>query len=94
MKTRVSERKDLLSTFMFSRNGNMVTDLNKSINGTTGMDVVSGGAITYNHLNLPAVITVAGKGTITYTYDAAGNKLQKTVAETGQPGFLHTLHGV
>lgn len=69
----------------YDRNGNMITDLNKSISGTTGMDVISGGAITYNHLNLPAVITVAGKGTITYTYDAAGNKLQKTVAETGQP---------
>ncbi|NJO25925.1 MAG: hypothetical protein HC867_09440 [Bacteroidia bacterium] len=47
---------------------------NKAING-----------ITYNHLNLPSVITVTGKGTITYTYDAAGSKLQKTVAETGQP---------
>lgn len=28
---------------------------------------------------LPSVITVTGKGTISYTYDAAGNKLQKTV---------------
>ena len=34
---------------------------------------------------MPTVITVTGKGTISYTYDAAGNKLQKVVAETGQP---------
>jgi YD repeat-containing protein len=44
----------------------------------------------YNHLNLPQTITVrttggAVKGTITYTYDAAGNKLKKEVNETGQP---------
>jgi YD repeat-containing protein len=31
------------------------------------------------------VITVTGKGTITYTYDAAGNKLKKEINETGQP---------
>ena len=39
-------------------------------------------SITYNHLNLPLVITVTGKGTITYTYDAAGNKQKKVTAET------------
>lgn len=55
-------------------NGNMILDKNKKISN-----------ITYNHLNLPQVITVTGKGTITYTYDAAGNKLSKTVNETGQP---------
>src|SRR5262249_34824339 len=39
-------------------------------------------SITYNTLNLPSVITVTGKGTITYTYDAAGNKLQKITSES------------
>ena len=43
-------------------------------------------SITYNHLNLPQVITVTGKGTVTYTYDAAGNKLKKvTVDNTVSP---------
>jgi YD repeat-containing protein len=67
-------------------NGNLVTDLNKRLSGTTGLDLTSGGAITYNFLNLPSVITVknadgTNKGTITYIYDAAGNKLEKRVIE-------------
>jgi len=67
-------------------NGNLVTDLNKRLTGTTGTDLTSGGAITYNFLNLPSVITVknadgTSKGTITYIYDAAGNKLEKRVVE-------------
>jgi len=36
-------------------------------------------SITYNHLNLPLVITVTNKGTI--TYDAGGNKLRKVTAD-------------
>ena len=39
-------------------------------------------SITYNHLNLPLLITVTGKGTIAYTYDAAGNKQKKVTTET------------
>jgi len=51
--------------------------------------VTSGGAITYNHLNLPVQITVkneagtANKGTIVYTYSASGTKLRKVVTEPG-----------
>ena len=60
--------------YSYDVNGNLNLDKNKNIS-----------AITYNYLNLPESITVTGKGTITYTYDAAGNKLQKQVAETGQP---------
>ncbi len=52
--------------YSYDVNGNLTLDKNKSIS-----------SITYNHLNLPQVITVTGKGTITYTYDAAGNKLKK-----------------
>ncbi|MBX2924077.1 MAG: hypothetical protein KF746_17895 [Chitinophagaceae bacterium] len=57
--------------YTYDVNGNLSSDQNKAIS-----------SITYNHLNLPVVITVTGKGTITYTYDAAGNKLKKTAAET------------
>ncbi len=57
--------------YTYDVNGNLTADLNKAIS-----------SITYNHLNLPLVITVTGKGTITYTYDAAGNKQRKVTAET------------
>jgi len=50
--------------------GNMTSDQNKGIY-----------SITYNYLNLPEVIEIPGKGTITYTYDAAGNKLSKIINE-------------
>ncbi|HEX7903418.1 MAG TPA: DUF6443 domain-containing protein [Chitinophagaceae bacterium] len=60
--------------YAYDANGNLTLDNNKNISD-----------ITYNHLNLPQQITVTGKGTITYTYDATGNKLKKEVNETGQP---------
>ncbi|MEI9942915.1 MAG: DUF6443 domain-containing protein [Chitinophagaceae bacterium] len=66
--------------YMYDANGNMTSDVNKSIS-----------SITYNYLNLPSVITVTGKGTITYTYDAAGNKLKKeTVDNTVTPAKTTT----
>jgi RHS repeat-associated protein len=73
----------------YDKNGNLVTDRNKYIDGTTGIDVTSGGAITYNYLNLPINISVnnsngTAKGSIQYQYDAGGNKLSKTVTENGQ----------
>lgn len=56
--------------YSYDVNGNLTLDNNKGIT-----------SITYNYLNLPSVITIAGKGTITYTYDAAGNKLKKEVTD-------------
>lgn len=68
--------------YQYDGNGNMVKDLNKDLvayNGSNG--------ITYNHLNLPSLVTVRGensnKGTIEYTYDALGTKLKKTTTEGG-----------
>jgi hypothetical protein len=71
--------------YFYDPNGNLVKDYNKGIgNGSTN-------GITYNYLNLPTVITVPGKGTITYTYDAAGNKLRKeTVDNTVSPSLTTT----
>ena len=61
-----------ITDYSYDVNGNLTLDHNKAIS-----------SITYNHLNLPHVITVTGKGTITYTYDAAGNKLKKVTVENG-----------
>lgn len=50
--------------YSYDLNGNLIADNNKEIS-----------SIGYNYLNLPGSITVTGKGTIAYTYDAAGTKL-------------------
>jgi len=55
--------------YQYDGNGNLVKDANKSIS-----------QITYNDLNLPVTITM-GKGTITYSYDAAGSKYSKQTTE-------------
>lgn len=60
--------------YSYDVNGNLINDNNKDISG-----------ITYNFLNLPQVITVTGKGSIEYIYDATGVKLKKIVHETGKP---------
>jgi RHS repeat-associated protein len=54
--------------YTYDNNGNMTSDANKGITG-----------ITYNHLNLPKLVTINGQN-ITYTYDAAGTKLRKVVS--------------
>ena len=47
------------SEYTYDKNGNMLTDSNKSITG-----------ITYNALNLPKQITFSSGDKINYTYDA------------------------
>lgn len=72
-------KSNTTADYAYDVNGNMVKDLNKDIGSSTAS------GIQYNHLNLPYKITVndsAGiKGTITYIYDAIGNKLDKKVTE-------------
>ncbi|WP_228235550.1 DUF6443 domain-containing protein [Allomuricauda sp. M10] len=54
--------------FWYDTNGNLTKDDNKEIT-----------SISYNHLNLPTLISTAS-GTISYVYDAMGTKLKKTVS--------------
>lgn len=56
--------------YSYDANGNMIADQNKDIHG-----------IIYNHLNLPVQITFSGttNGTISYLYNALGQKVKKTV---------------
>lgn len=76
-----------VTDYTYDDNGNLVKDLNKDL----GRDVAGSNGTTpgiiYNHLNLPyqvKVYTAANveKGTITYIYDALGNKLEKRVDES------------
>ena len=62
-----------LPDFVYDAAGNLIRDRNKKIT-----------AITYNHLNQPKEIMVSNEtysGSISYLYDAQGNKLQKQVME-------------
>jgi RHS repeat-associated protein len=59
--------------YEYDVNGNLTKDNNKAIS-----------SISYNHLNLPQIINITGKGSIEYVYDASGNKLKKIVHETGK----------
>lgn len=58
--------------YAYDKNGNMISDANKGIT-----------SISYNHLNLPRVVTFTGGRSITYTYDAAGMKLAKSTDDNG-----------
>ena len=55
------------SNYLYDANGNVIFDMNKNITG-----------ITYNHLNLPLVISFIGNNRIEFIYDATGTKLRKT----------------
>jgi RHS repeat-associated protein len=56
--------------YSYDLNGNLILDNNKAIS-----------SIDYNYLNLPNLVSVTSKGTISYTYDAGGNKLVKTTVD-------------
>jgi len=79
--------RDAITDYNYDANGNLTKDFNKDIATPTGAD-----GIKYNHLNLPTVITIKkdnsinNKGTITYTYDASGNKLKKVTIDIGTVG--------
>jgi len=52
--------------YFYDVNGSMYKDDNKAISN-----------IVYNYLNLPQTVTITGKGSINYLYDATGSKLRK-----------------
>ncbi|MBK7475260.1 MAG: hypothetical protein IPI11_04275 [Haliscomenobacter sp.] len=56
--------------YTYDGNGNLKSDPYKGIS-----------SITYNHLNLPKLITFSSGNTIEIIYDASGNKLRKIVKQ-------------
>jgi len=84
-----TDKNTTATDYGYDRNGNLVIDLNKRLTGTVApnTDMLSGGAIRYNHLNLDTLVTVrndagtADKGTIRKVYDAVGVKLKNITTE-------------
>lgn len=87
-----TDKNTTADDYGYDLNGNMISDLNKKMMGNIGIDQTSGGAIVYNHLNLPWKITAkkddgtTAQGSITYIYDAAGAKLQKITEDVSING--------
>jgi RHS repeat-associated protein len=70
--------------YTYDLNGNLASDRNKDLGDSANW------AVLYNHMQLVRYVAVkatggGSKGSITYTYDAMGNKLKKVVEETGKP---------
>ena len=71
--------------YVYDDNGNLIIDLNKNVTGVTGgvSTLLGTSGITYNFLDKPEFIRIAGKGTIQIVYDADGNKLQRKFTPEG-----------
>jgi RHS repeat-associated protein len=67
--------------YAYDGNGSLTHDKNKSID-----------SISYNYLNLPQYVHMKGKGNISYTYDAGGNKLAKVTADSMSRHTTTTLY--
>ncbi|MGB6084914.1 DUF6443 domain-containing protein [Moheibacter sp.] len=68
--------------YEYDENGNMTVDRNKGIT-----------SITYNHLNLPTEIYWEASKKIQYLYNAAGQKLKKTVIDANTIKNVDYLDG-
>jgi RHS repeat-associated protein len=69
------------SDYTYDGNGNLITDNNKLID-----------KISYNYLNLPALVHPNTKGNVVYVYDAAGNKLEKIISDSTNRHTVTTLY--
>jgi RHS repeat-associated protein len=61
--------------YLYNVNGSLTLDNNKGIR-----------SVTYNHLNKPVTIAMVTNNTISYSYDAAGNKVQERSTINGVNG--------
>lgn len=69
---------DTADDYGYDINGNISSDQNKGIT-----------KIVYNHLNFPTKITLSTGAVIEYLYNAAGNKIKKTVTDAPRPLKTH-----
>jgi RHS repeat-associated protein len=71
-----------MDDYQYDANGNMIRDNNKGI-----------AEIQYNHLNLPTKIIWSNNKYISYTYNAAGQKVSKSVRENDSIKVVDYLDG-
>jgi RHS repeat-associated protein len=76
-----------ITNYLYDGNGNMLSATNSS--GYPAQNK----SITYNLLNLPLVVTVP-TGTVTYTYDATGNKLRKVAVTNSVSTVTDYISGI
>ncbi|MDB5142980.1 MAG: repeat-associated core protein [Mucilaginibacter sp.] len=75
-----------ITSYTWDGNGNLLSNTN-TVNTTQNK------GFTYNLLNLPQAVTVSG-GTVTYTYDATGNKLRKVSVISGVTKTTDYINGI
>lgn len=73
------------SDYEYDDNGNLLFDKNKGIKDVTGgsTTLLGNSGIRYNIFDKPEEIHIDGKGTVTYLYDADGNKLKRSFQAEG-----------
>lgn len=75
--------------YVYDENGNLVLDLNKNVKDLENQ--VGANGISYNYLDKPEKIRIAGKGTIRIVYTAMGKKLQRVfIPESGAAATVTT----
>ena len=76
--------------YVYDENGNLIVDLNKSIQSLNNGAPGSRG-ISYNFLDKPEQIRIMGKGTVKIVYSAEGEKLQRVfIPESGGNSIITT----
>jgi RHS repeat-associated protein len=91
---KVTDASDLTRGFKTASNGSLYTyDANGNLTADPNKNITN---ITYNHLNLPTLITFTINTTIrtiAFLYDAGGNKLRKTVVDNGVTQYTQDYVG-
>jgi RHS repeat-associated protein len=88
-----NDQNSKLGDFHYNPAGKTTTDYNYDGNGNLTHDINKGvDTIVYNHLNLPQLVHMNGKGNITFTYDAMGNKWKKMTTDSLSRHVTTTLY--
>ncbi|HRN56501.1 MAG TPA: DUF3289 family protein [Agriterribacter sp.] len=78
--------------YVYDNNGNVIVDLNKSIQSAGGGAPGTKGVI-YNFLDKPELIRITGRGTVRIVYSADGNVLQRAfIPESGTSAITTTIN--